>query len=103
MPKKYDCKESHIKTLKVRWNWIIFKIFEKYHKMKWRCTGYKKSEGIWEYKKYKGTDINLKFSAECSVQDAGCLKIKNEAYRWKKQSQYLYYRKEGNRENIVVS
>ena len=32
-------------------------------------------------KNIRKIEINLKFSAGCSVQNAGCLKIKNEAYR----------------------
>jgi hypothetical protein len=32
-------------------------------------------------KNIRKIEINLKFSARCSVQNAGCLKIKNEAYR----------------------
>jgi hypothetical protein len=49
-------------------------------------------------KNIRKIEINLKFSARCSVQNAGCLKIKTKHIDEKKQSQYLYYRKEGNKE-----
>ena len=53
MPKKYDCKESHIKTLQIRWNYSDIKKYSE-SIIKWNedTQGIRNQKGYENIKKY---------------------------------------------------